>query len=92
MGVWVILADRTEQSTLDLLCAARRAVLAGDHRDQQLAEAAAHLITCAVEVVSLLPAPDADAAREALASARAAVTTATYAVQRIDDASRGARG
>lgn len=50
-----------------------------------LAQTALHLITCAAEVVGLLPDADVEAAREALGHARSAVTAATYAVIRVND-------
>ncbi|WP_189135639.1 hypothetical protein [Wenjunlia tyrosinilytica] len=77
--------DADAAALLDL---ARRAVLARPGPDGQLARAALHLLDCAAEVVALLPSGDLDAARQALASARASVVTATYAVRRIHEVSR----
>lgn len=56
--------------------------------DDPMAATALHLISCAAGVVTLLPAADLTAAREALGCARAAVTAATYAVQRVHDDTR----
>lgn len=53
--------------------------------NDRLAQAARHLITCAADVVALLPAGDLEAAREALDCARAAVGAATYAVSVLGD-------
>lgn len=78
----------THVSAVDLLRGAQQAVLAGGHPDERLTETALHLIRCAVEMVSLLPDPDIDTAREAWGCARAAVVTATYALTRIDDGRR----
>ncbi|GLX97367.1 MULTISPECIES: hypothetical protein [Herbidospora] len=67
---------------------ARRLVAERSTADQPLTQAALHLIDCAADVVSRLPAGDLESAREALGSARAAVVSATYAVRRIHDLSR----
>ncbi|GLW89652.1 hypothetical protein [Actinokineospora globicatena] len=86
----MIPAKRSEPTALDLLRGAQQAVLAGGYPEERLTATAVHLIKCAIEVVSLLPQPDVDAARAALSSARAAVVTATYAVQGIDGDTRHA--
>jgi hypothetical protein len=64
----------------ELLERARKAVLARVPADDALAATAVHLIGCAADVVALIPRRDLAAAQEALSTARAAVTTATYAV------------
>lgn len=73
------------------LRAARRLVAESSTADERLTQAALHLIDCAADVVSRLPAGDLESAREALGSARAAVVSATYAVRRIHDRARTER-
>ncbi|WP_432925921.1 hypothetical protein ACQPZZ_34205 [Microbispora sp. CA-135349] len=80
------LADSVTQ-----LRSARKLVAESSTADEQLTQAALHLIDCAADVVSRLPAGDLESAREALGSARAAVVSATYAVRRIHDRSRTER-
>ncbi|MBM7776040.1 hypothetical protein JOD54_006244 [Actinokineospora baliensis] len=80
----MISVEQSESTALGLLRDARQAVLAGGSEQEWLTATAVHLIECAIEAVSLLPEPGVDAARAALGSARAAVVTATYAVQGID--------
>lgn len=78
----------TAVSPLNLLHLADQAVADKFGEEHQLAQAARHLITCAAEVVGLLPNGDPKAAREALGSARAAVLVTTYAVRACHDNAR----
>jgi hypothetical protein len=57
--------------------------------EDHLGQAAMYLISCAADVVALLPSPDLEAAREALGCARAAVVAASYAVHKIHDDTPG---
>jgi hypothetical protein len=80
------LTETFPAAAADLLRTAHEVV--SDHSagvDDDLAQAAMHLITCAADVVALLPRPDLHAAREALGCARAAVVAASYAVTKIHD-------
>ncbi len=95
--MWAELRDATtpacrpgedEHDVVDLLRRAHRTVLAGSAVDDPLEQTALHLISCAAGMVEQLRERDLDAAREALGCARAAVVTATYAVQQIDSETR----
>jgi hypothetical protein len=78
-------AAARDRGAAELLEHARKAVLARVPADDPLAATAAHLIGCAADVVALIPRRDLTAAQEALSAARAAVTTATYAVWLVHD-------
>lgn len=72
----------------ELLRTVHRMVADGSARDDPVAQAALHLITCASDAVTLVAQRHPQAAQEALSHARAAVTTATYAVLRIHEEDR----
>jgi hypothetical protein len=72
----------------ELLRTAHRSLTDGSAPDDPVTQAALHLIACAAEMVTLVGERDPHRAREALGHARAAVTTATYAVLRSHDDDR----
>jgi uncharacterized protein HemX len=66
----------------------RRLVAEHFDPDEPLTRAALHLLDCAAGVLHRLPGDDLDSAVQALASARAAVVAASYAVRRVHDLAR----
>jgi hypothetical protein len=77
--------------TVARLHAVRQRVERDFDADEPLTRTALHLIDCAADVVGRLPGGDVDSTREALAAARAAVISATYAVRRAHDRTRTER-
>lgn len=71
-----------------LLRLAQRSVARRFGEDDPLPQTAIHLIRCAAELVAMLPKGDSATAHDALAQARAAVITASYAVRRVHDEAR----
>lgn len=81
---------RAGDDPAELLRTAHRALAEASQPGDHLARVALHLITCATDVVSLLPGGgDLPTAREALGAARAAVGAATYAVRHVHDQRSG---
>ncbi|MGH3662075.1 MAG: hypothetical protein ACRDT8_01915 [Micromonosporaceae bacterium] len=77
------MSTTTSEITTDaesLLQLAHEVVASSRDGSEPLTQAALHLINCAAEAVGLLSRGDPDAAQQALGCARAAVTTATYAL------------
>ncbi|MDG4767452.1 hypothetical protein O7632_25665 [Solwaraspora sp. WMMD406] len=81
-------AEETGYDIHALLRLAHRCVVTQFGDDDPLSQTAMHLISSAAELVVMLPVGDLDAARQALSHARAAVTTASYAVHRVHDEAR----
>lgn len=75
---------KSVDAAVELLRTAHRTVLADATTADRFTQATLYLITCATDMVEQLRERDLDAARQALGCARAAVVTATYAVQQID--------
>jgi len=81
---------RAGDDPAELLRTAHQALAEASDPDDHLARVALHLITCATDVVALLPGDGGlPAAREALGAARAAVGAATYAVRHVHDQRSG---